>query len=63
MGEGTLNSKQSYGMAAVQRPLRLRIDVPLVLVVITLLVFGLLMLFSASWDFSVLRDLPTSYYL
>lgn len=46
----------------MQRPLWLRIDVPLVLVVITLLVFGLLMLFSASWDFSVLRKLPTNYY-
>ena len=30
----------------------LGIDVPLLLVVITLLSFGLLMVYSASWDFS-----------
>ena len=62
MGEGTLNSKHTFGQANVQRPLQLRLDVPLVLIVITLLVFGILMLFSASWDFSVVRDLPTSYF-
>jgi cell division protein FtsW len=34
------------------RPVRLHVDVPLVLVTITLLIFGLLMVYSASWDFS-----------
>jgi cell division protein FtsW len=62
MGEGTLNSKQTFGKANVQRPLQLRMDVPFVLIIVTLLVFGILMLFSASWDFSVVRDLPTSYF-
>ncbi len=34
------------------RPLHLVMDVPLLLVVFTLLVFGLVMVYSASWDFS-----------
>ena len=38
----------------IQRPLRLKIDVPLLLVTITLVVFGIIMVFSASWDISFL---------
>lgn len=42
---------------------RIGIDVPLLLVVITLLVFGLLMVYSASWDFSLLvYDSPTHIF-
>jgi len=36
-----------------RRPLNLGVDVPLFLAVIALLVFGLLMLYSASWEYSV----------
>ena len=36
-----------------RRPLNLGVDVPLFLVVIALLVFGMLMLYSASWEYSV----------
>jgi cell division protein FtsW len=44
-----------------RRSLRLGIDVPLLLIVITLLIFGMLMLYSASWDYSlmVLGQEPT----
>jgi len=35
------------------RSARLQIDVPLVLILITLLAFGLLMMYSASWDASM----------
>ncbi len=35
------------------RPARLQIDVPLVLILITLVAFGLLMMYSASWDASM----------
>jgi cell division protein FtsW len=35
-----------------RRSVRLHVDVPLVLVITTLLIFGLLMVYSASWDFS-----------
>ena len=34
------------------RPVRLGVDVPLLLTLCTLIVFGLLILYSASWDFS-----------
>lgn len=38
----------------------LNVDVPLVLVVFTLLIFGVLMVYSASWDFSLVNyDDPT----
>lgn len=40
---------------AARRSLRLGIDVPLLLIVITLVIFGLLMLYSASWDYSYLQ--------
>jgi cell division protein FtsW len=36
-----------------RRPLNLGVDVPLFLTVIVLIVFGLLMLYSASWEYSV----------
>lgn len=38
----------------------LNVDVPLILVVFTLLIFGVLMVYSASWDFSLVNyDNPT----
>lgn len=45
------------------RPIRLRIDVPLLLVVLTTVVFGLLMLYSASSDFSTNVMGQSSSYL
>jgi cell division protein FtsW len=36
-----------------RKPLYLGVDVPLLIAVISLLAFGLLMLYSASWDYSV----------
>lgn len=45
------------------RPLRLGIDVPLLLSVAFLLGFGLLMVYSASWQPSMLREESPSYYL
>ncbi len=52
---GLLNSFQN------RRLIRLGIDVPLVLIVCTLSVFGLLMVYSASWDYSmtILQQPPT----
>lgn len=38
--------------AAPRRLVRLHVDVPLVLVIITLLIFGIMMVYSASWDYS-----------
>ncbi len=64
MGEGTfVNQVKPVNTSGVRRPLRLRLDVPLLLIVITLLVFGLVMVFSASTDFSftILGESP--YYM
>lgn len=52
MGEGTFVNPSTSISRTLQRPLRLRIDIPLLVAVITLLVFGLLMVYSASWDYS-----------
>ncbi len=41
----------------------LYIDLPLLLVIVTLLIFGLVMLYSASWDFSLqIYDSPTHIF-
>lgn len=45
------------------RPLRLGIDVPMLLAVAFLLGFGLLMVYSASWQPSMLRNEAPAYYL
>ncbi|OGO66709.1 MAG: hypothetical protein A2Z45_01485 [Chloroflexi bacterium RBG_19FT_COMBO_55_16] len=47
-----ITRRTSTKAEAARRPLRLGIDVPLLLIVSTLLVFGLLMVYSASWDYS-----------
>ena len=58
-GPGKLNHSWATGLdeavkskASAAHPLRLRIDVPLLLIVATLLVIGLLFVFSASWEYS-----------
>ncbi len=56
MGTGTFVKERPLELPHSQEVLRtpaLDIDVPLLLTIIGLLVFGLVMLFSASWDFSL----------
>lgn len=48
---------------SVTRPLRLGIDVPLLLAVFFLLGFGVLMVYSASWQPSMLRGENPAFYL
>lgn len=56
-----MNAAKPAASKPAQRPLRLSIDVPLLLVVLTLLVFGLLMVYSASWDFSLSMNQSPNY--
>lgn len=64
MGEATfVNEQKPSPTGAAQHLLRLSIDVPLLLIVISLLVFGLLMVYSSSWDFSRSMDQEPTYII
>lgn len=59
MGNGTFVTKPNT-RPGKSRSIRLPFDVPMLLIVVVILVFGLLMVYSASWDFSILYwDNPT----
>jgi cell division protein FtsW len=69
VGHGFVKQRRQTGKSpagglssAQRRPLYLGIDVPLMLAAITLGIFGLLMVYSASWDYSVQQELPPAYY-
>jgi cell division protein FtsW len=54
MGTGTLVNERTYAERQNKRPrFTGGFDMPLLVVVVALIVFGLLMLYSASWDFSL----------
>jgi cell division protein FtsW len=53
MGESTLTSPTNTRVAKQAHALRMGFDVPMLLAVITLLIFGLLMVYSASWKFAM----------
>ena len=59
MGEGTYVSKKTK--SGISHTIRLPFDVLLLLIVVILLVFGLLMVYSASWDFSILMGRESTY--
>ena len=63
MGERAYLSPSSSAVPVAHRSAvtKLPIDVPLLLIVVCLLVFGLLMVYSSSWDASLLIDKPTTY--
>lgn len=64
MGEQTaVNSRiaSPLGESSI-RPIRLGIDVPFVLAVMFLLGFGILMVYSASWQPSMLAEKPVTYF-
>ncbi len=60
MGEGTYVNKSNM-KTSKSHSLRLPFDVPMLLIVVVLLVFGLLMVYSASWDFSILMGQKPTY--
>lgn len=60
MGEGTFVNRRK-NKTGKTRTIRLPFDVPMLLIVVVLLVFGLLMVYSASWDFSILMGEGPTY--
>ncbi len=60
MGERTFVTKRT-GKANLKRSLKLPFDVPMLLIVIVILVFGLLMVYSASWDYSLAMEKGPTY--
>jgi len=59
MGEGTYVSKKTGSDKT--HTIHLPFDVPMLLTVVVLLVIGLLMVYSASWDFSLLMGRESTY--
>lgn len=61
MGTATfVKSTTPKSTTAVKPAVKMHIDVPLMLIVLSMLAFGLVMLYSASWDFAVLREMPSN---
>ena len=50
-------------MVKAHKSVRLHFDVPLLLVTVTLMIFGMLMVYSASWDFSFTNNGSATYIL
>ena len=59
MGEGTYVSQKTGN--GKTHTIHLPFDVPMLLTVVVLMVFGLLMVYSASWDFSLLMGQESTY--
>ncbi len=65
MGQGTYVSRLSNSARPARgaaQAIRLKVDVPLVLVTVTLMGLGLLMVFSSSWDVSIRMGEPPMYF-
>lgn len=60
MGERTFVTKPK-DKSNKKRSLKLPFDVPMMLIVIVILVFGLLMVYSASWDYSIAMGKGPTY--
>jgi cell division protein FtsW len=61
MGSATfVKSTTPKSAVAGASNIKLHVDVPLLLIVLALLAYGLVMLYSASWDFAVVHDMPAT---
>ena len=61
MGTATfVKSTTPRGAVTGTSNIKLHLDVPLLLIVLVLLAYGLVMLYSASWDFAVVHDMPAT---
>jgi cell division protein FtsW len=59
MGATTFVKATTPKVATTRHPFKLHIDVSLLIIVLALITFGLVMLFSASWDASVTNGMPS----
>ncbi len=61
MGAGTVVTGQQFAEAKSQSRPRAGLDLPLMVILVALLIFGLVMMFSASWDYSLLQYGSATY--
>ena len=61
MGAGTVVTGQPFADAKQQARPRGGPDLPLIVILLALLIFGLVMMFSASWDYSLLQYGSATY--
>lgn len=55
MGTGTFVAERPFVQSKQQSKAGRGLDLPLIVVIIAILIFGLVMMFSASWDYSLLQ--------
>ncbi len=61
MGTATFVKSTTPKSVATAKPnIKMHVDVPLLLIILAMLAYGLMMLYSASWDFAVLHDMPST---
>jgi cell division protein FtsW len=55
MGAGTFLTERPLAQGKAQQKRALGLDLPLLVTVVAMLIFGLVMMYSASWDYSLLQ--------
>ncbi len=55
MGAGTFLTERPFSQSRPQQKRAFGLDLPLLVTVIAMLIFGLVMMYSASWDYSLLQ--------
>lgn len=63
VGNESMNQTQARQRKPQNKSVRLKIDVPLLLITIILAVFGILMVYSASWDYAIRLGEAAHYFI
>jgi len=63
VGNESVNKAQVRKRKPQNKSVRLKIDVPLLLTTIILAVFGILMVYSASWDYAIRLGEAAHYFI
>ncbi len=63
VGNESMNQTQTRQRKSQNKSVRLKIDVPLLLITIILSVFGILMVYSASWDYAIRLGEAAHYFI